>query len=80
MTHAPASHARVPAAFAGHKELSQVAAPQPNVGSSIETHCPPQFFMPTGQAPTTQAPLWHASVPTPASGQVDSSQVALAHP
>jgi hypothetical protein len=80
MTHVPAWQASVAVPLAGQDELSQVVGPHPNVGSSIATHCPPQFLVPEGQAPMTHAPIWHARAPVPASGQTDSSQAVLAHP
>jgi hypothetical protein len=79
-TQVPAWQPSVPVPAAGHDELLQVVAPQPYVGSSIDTHEPAQFFMPVGHVPTTHAPFWHASAPPPASGHVDVSQVVPAQP
>jgi len=42
MTHVDPWQTSVPVPLAGQDELSHVAAPQPKVGSSMETHWPPQ--------------------------------------
>ncbi len=70
MTQAPASHlTEPPVPGLGQLDASQVEAPQPYFGSSMETQLVLHNFEPEVQLSMMQAPALHASVAPSALGQ-----------
>jgi hypothetical protein len=81
MTHTPCWHAKLaPAAWLGHVEASQVAAPHPKAGSVTDTHSPPHSLVPAPHSAMTQLPASHASVAEAESGHRDGLQSVGSQP